>query len=607
VPSAQALGRATGARLVLFGGLLAAGDSVRASVVLLDARTGERRLELERRDVPSRVDRLADSVAVAVLRELGRERGTSLARAASAPTESMSALKAYLQGEQFYRAARWDSAQAHFERAIAEDSTFALAYHRLATILRWRDAGQLPDSTPYLLMLRASRFTTWLAPRERVLAAADSGAAETYFAWRRTLAEPRTHVDLDGYVARLRAQLERDLRAYPDDAELWFLLAETRARYDRHVEVGDADDRATLALFDRAIALDSSFAPAYLGALPVVAYLDGAPGARRYIRTYLEREPGGAGPRDDRIRLADALLDPERAEAIDFRRLVDTLPPDALCEAAGLLQHAADSTDVVVRLARALVARASTRAANAPAVPACAVEPAIAGLLFRGHLRDADRLSALERHQSHAVVRMDLARFGVLPTLIARAELRDVLTRLPYVTDPRLYVWWAADGDTAAIATYARLFDSVSARAPKETFAPSWRASAASGHAFLALARRDTAEALRRFASTRDTTGACRYTARGTHAQLLLAKHRDDDAADLLARLWPGASNCHDGVDDVLWTLARARASDRLGRRVEAMVNYTLVADAWRTADPELQSYVREARAALVRLRRGPA
>jgi hypothetical protein len=234
------------------------------------------------------------------------------------------------------------------------------------------------------------------------------------------------------------------------------------------------------------------------------------------------------------------------------------------------------------------------------------VEPAVAGLQFRGHLRDADRVSALERGQSHAVARMDLARFGAIPAPLARAELRAPLAWLPRVADPRLYVWWAADGDTAAIAAYVRVYDSVSARAPTPEWAATWRQSAAGGRAFLALARRDTADALRRLDATHDsTTTSCWYTSRGTLVQLLLATHRDRDAASRLTRLWPGASNCHDGVDDVLWTLARARAADRLGRRAEAARNYALVADAWHTADPELQPFVREARAALARLRGG--
>ena len=79
--------------------------------------------EIEERDLAARMDRLSDSLTVLVLRELGRSRRIDMARATSSPTTSLAALKAYLQGEQFYRVARWDSAQTRFERALSLDTT----------------------------------------------------------------------------------------------------------------------------------------------------------------------------------------------------------------------------------------------------------------------------------------------------------------------------------------------------------------------------------------------------------------------------------------------------------------------------------------------------
>jgi len=53
---------------------------------------------------------------------------------------------------------------------------------------------------------------------------------------------------------------------------------------------------------------------------------------------------------------------------------------------------------------------------------------------------------------------------------------------------------------------------------------------------------------------------------------------------------------------DVLWYLERARVAERLGERARAMEAYQYVVVAWRRADPELQPYAAEARAALQRL-----
>jgi len=87
--------------------------------------------------------------------------------------------------------------------------------------------------------------------------------------------------------------------------------------------------------------------------------------------------------------------------------------------------------------------------------------------------------------------------------------------------------------------------------------------------------------------------------------QLLIAEGRDREAAQRLERRWPGTTSCSNGFDDVLWTMTRARVFDRLGRRDRAVENYAFVADAWRTADPELQSYVRESRRGIARLKAG--
>jgi len=51
-----------------------------------------------------------------------------------------------------------------------------------------------------------------------------------------------------------------------------------------------------------------------------------------------------------------------------------------------------------------------------------------------------------------------------------------------------------------------------------------------------------------------------------------------------------------------LIALERGRILERLGDRAGAAVAFGFVAAIWRDADPELQPYVAEARAALVRL-----
>jgi tetratricopeptide (TPR) repeat protein len=597
--SARALGRATGARLVLFGGLLAAGDSVRATVNLLDVKTGRTIAEIEQRDVADRIDRLSDSLAIAVLRELGRSRQIDMAHATSSPTVSLAALKAYLQGEQFYRAARWDSAQKHFERALSVDTTFALAYHRLAAVRRWRDARYVPDSITYALMRRPSRFPRGLGPRERLLATIDSLSAETYFAWRRAVRDAK-FADEEALLHQLYSTIRDGLRRYPNDAELWFLLAEARSRYETDVVIGEVDDRTTLALYDHAIALDSAFAPAYLTPISLAAYLDGAASARRYIRAYLDFAP--QGPHSQTIRLADALLDPSRAASIDVASLVDTLPADALCEATSLLRHVPDQAETAVRIARALEKLSADSLAATHRV-SCAFVQAVDELQFRGHLREALRLSTTQVPWVRPAAMYNMARAGMVSPETTRAEFRRILALAPRTRMTKLYGWWATDGDTLAIQTYINGFAEIENRPNTESVQGMLRASAAAGRAYLALAKRDTSSALTQLLTTRDTLHECWYDNRVALVQLLTATGRYREAGQRLERRWPGTTACSNGFDDVVWTMERGRVLERLGRRREAVADYAFVTDAWRTADAELQPYVRESREAIARLR----
>jgi hypothetical protein len=77
--------------------------------------------------------------------------------------------------------------------------------------------------------------------------------------------------------------------------------------------------------------------------------------------------------------------------------------------------------------------------------------------------------------------------------------------------------------------------------------------------------------------------------------QLLAARGRYAEAAAILEHQMPT-------VAAGLWDLERGRVYEHLGRRAEAAKAYARVADRWRHADPELQPYVAEARAALKRL-----
>jgi serine/threonine-protein kinase len=468
----------------------------------------------------------------------------------------------------------------------------------LAAVRRWRDSRDIPDSTTYELMRKPSRFPHGLGPRERMLGTIDSLSAESYFAWRHALRDVNYTAE-DALVRQLFATIEAGLGRYPNDAELRFLLAEAHTRYDEDISVGEVNDRAALARYDRAIDLDSTFAPAYVRPIALAAYLDGAESAQRYIQGYLARSP--SGPRSVIIRLDEALLDPRRASSIDVQRLVDTLPSDVLCDASRLLSHIPDSAETAWRIARAFIALSADSTTGAHRVT-CTSSQIANALQFRGHLRDAYSLTARQLHWLRPTVVYNMARVGMVPPESARAEFARVLALAPRTKMTKLYGWWAADGDTLPIQTYIAQFTDAERRLRTPSGMEMLHASVSAGRAYLALAKRDTVSAMKQFLTMRDTLHECWYDNRLTIVQLLMVNGRYEDAAQRLERRWPGTTSCSNGFDDVIWTMERARVFDRLGRRAEAAKNYAFVVAAWRNADPELQPIVRAARAALKRL-----
>jgi hypothetical protein len=303
------------------------------------------------------------------------------------------------------------------------------------------------------------------------------------------------------------------------------------------------------------------------------------------------------------IRLADILLNPARAKSLDLEHLVDTLSADGLCQASTLLRHIPDSAEVIVRMAR-LLANRTTRSIPVKPGTECAFGEFINGLQFRGHLRDAKQVASAQAHYLLPAVAYNMARAGMVPAETTRAEFRRILSLSPRVKMVKLYGWWATDGDTASIQTYIRQFAERENRMRTPQAEAMLRASVSAGRAYLALAKRDTTSALRQFMTTADTLHECWYDNRMATVQLLVARGQIADAGARLERRWPGTTACSNGFDDVMWTMQRARVFERLGRKKEAAANYAFVADAWQTADPELQTYVRGSHDAMARLNR---
>ena len=580
--SAKGLAGRAGARFVVFGQLLGGGrDSVRVRAAVLDARKDRTLADIDRSEEAGRIDRLADSLSVDVIRALTPATSGVHVRLYSVGTKSLPALKAFLQGERFFRHFSLDSAIAGYDRAVTLDTTFALALRRLQLALGWNDSG---PPVPSYYIARAMAFNHGLSPRDSLLLASDSMPTR-----------------------RQVAVLEAAVRRYPEDPEIWYTLGEVRFHGGFHVGSSWNDARSA---FDRAIALDSAFAPAYIHPVEIALNDNNGGAALRYVRGYLAVSsviPEAAG-----MRLLSMVLDPQRSASQDFNRELARASRPALYHVALAVQSWPDADETQIQVARRAAATAQARLAGAPADTGDDVRVYLAllpnTLIHRGHLREAR--SIVENRFGAPF--MELAEMGAIP----RETVEAVLARwfhhradrgfsfFPWFADGPCHrtleaaLWWGARRDTASLQRLVSQEESGARAVRNVAVAIDARPVPGFARAALALARGDTSLALSRFLALPDSLCPDAQQLREVRFRLLAATGRDHQAAAVF-----------DGSHDrrVPLMLERARLADRLGDRLTAINYYRFVAQAWLHADPELQPYVAEARAALQRLTGEPA
>jgi serine/threonine-protein kinase len=245
--------------------VVTAGDQVRLSATLYGA-DGASLAQAQASGASDAVLPLVDSLSVALVREIwkSREPVPSL-NVAGLTTGSLPALRHYLTAEQFYRRAEWDSSIAAFTRATDADSTFALAYYRLAMALGWR-SGFGSDANEAIET--ATRLSDRLPARERSLVRA-------YRLFQHS--DPSAADSMRSFLA-----------THPHDADAWNLLGESQ--YHSR-ELFPRTPAELYAPFDSVLAIDPSLTPSLIHPMETALF---SHDSARY-QHYLDLARAGAG------------------------------------------------------------------------------------------------------------------------------------------------------------------------------------------------------------------------------------------------------------------------------------------------------------------------
>ena len=232
------LARELGASRVLLGGVVGRASRLVLQAAIYDVASGEARARSTAEGSIDSLPELVDQLAARLLAtEIpGRNAGVPVLRGTPLP-----AVRAYLEGEQAYRAGRYADALARYQEAVAADSTFGPAAVGLAAAGIWYPTAEAERQ-------RGLRLA-W-AVRDRL------GVADRVFL--EALAGPR-YPDLSTYKERFLAW-ERATVAAPGRPDAWYEYGDILMHRGPLLGIAGSADLAQRA-FAKAVALDSSFAP----------------------------------------------------------------------------------------------------------------------------------------------------------------------------------------------------------------------------------------------------------------------------------------------------------------------------------------------------------
>jgi tetratricopeptide (TPR) repeat protein/predicted Ser/Thr protein kinase len=147
--------------------------------------------------IPAMLDRLSEKTRIG-LKERAVEVRAKQEEIASLTTSNLEAYQHYFQGEELINRLAFDEAEEEFRKAIALDSTFGLAYYRLAYSMQWNQ--EVLASEP---LERALEYIDKIPEKQRYMVRAEQAQLESGF----------------GAALPILREMEE---VYPDDKEMQF-------------------------------------------------------------------------------------------------------------------------------------------------------------------------------------------------------------------------------------------------------------------------------------------------------------------------------------------------------------------------------------------------
>jgi tetratricopeptide (TPR) repeat protein/TolB-like protein len=570
--------RELGVTHVLMGSVTSLAREVHLKGQVYEVRTGKSIGQAEVSGDADSINALVERFAAAVRGTLpgpGRAPDDKTAPPVAPPgveTASAPALKAFLEGEERYRKADFDGALAAYQRALQSDSTFAMALYRLQVISGWMET-QPPDSAQRFLE-RAARAADKLPPDKALFV--------------------RGRLAYSSNISQGLAMLNEAVKAYPKDPEAWYFLGDAYYHAGPTVATGLGEAERALS---RAVAIDSSFAPAYIHLIQIsfTEHADSAQAAR-LIGAYARVSADSS--LDEIHRTALALAFGDSATQSATLAAMDTLPFQIAGAVPGYLYNP--------RL-WGVWERALTVLRDRPEVGEIEGDDRTAGLVYmalsRGRLRTAWK--ELEDRRLSSLRRAELVYAAFMDSLPVPAELLQrtlSLSSIPRDRDFRNFYagayavdrgrWSEAEEAVSRLESDGRRF-----RGEDNDWNAGMAFTGAQGlGGYLDWRRGQVEEGFGRLdQAQRQSLGmslGLSGTLSGWLGAYFLEHHQPADAESVF------------GINEArsLVALPLARAYEAAGDRERARRFYEWFTITWRDADPELQPRVQQAREALQRL-----